>query len=210
MKIKLIMTTPENLVGEMSKICYATKSLEEDGRDITSSIVHSHKHLAALRFAYATISITELSVAAQNQIVRSKHLDFMVQSKRYVSLKKGKFKFIMPENLNLHAKNRMKDHWETSIELYQDLISEYDIKKEDARAILPANTSTNMNITGNLQAFDSFFKLRCSKHAQHEVQTIAIEIWKLLSESYPKIFGPMIYDDMTLTQWEKYKGHTNE
>ncbi len=187
MKIKITMNTPEEQIGECAKICYATKSLEDGGRDIISSLVHGKNHLAALRFAYATVKVENISIACQNQIVRSKHLDFMVQSKRYVSLKKGEFNFIMPKNLTPSQQDAMTLSWEYSIGIYEDLIND-GVKKEDARAILPANTSTNMNITGSLQSWWDFFKLRMNSHAQLEIRTLAIMIYNELSILYPKVF----------------------
>lgn len=187
MEVQLILATPENQVGEMAKICYATKTLDEGGKDITSQLVHGHGHLAALRFAYATVTVTDISVAAQNQLVRSKHLDFMVQSKRYVNADKGDFNFIVPHNLSSEQELTMNRHWKISIETYNNLIKD-GVKKEDARAILPANTSTKMNITGNLQAWNDMFKLRLNSHAQAEIREVATKIYILLAENFPQIF----------------------
>lgn len=187
MKVDLILATPEHHIGEMAKICYATKSLEDGGKDITYNLVHGRGHLAALRFAYATVSIEGISVACQNQFVRSKHLDFMVQSKRYVNPEKGDFNFVIPEGLGGQLSEWMDEHFDRSIKLYETLIAN-GVKKEDARAILPMNTSTKMNATGNLQAWDSFFKLRLSPHAQTEIRTLANTIYDLLAIEYPQVF----------------------
>ena len=187
MQVKLRVSTPELEVGECAKICYGTKSIEDGGRDITSDLVHSKGHLAALRFAYATIEVEGISVACQNQVVRSKHLDFMVQSKRYVNADKGEFTFVMPEGLEGEFPDVMQDHFNNTLKLYKKLLNA-GVKKEDARAILPANTSTKMMITGNLQAFDSFFKLRLNSHAQTEIRKLANKIYDLLSVEYPQVF----------------------
>ena len=191
MKVDLILATPEHHIGEMAKICYATKSLEEGGKDITYNLIHGHTHLAALRFAYATVSIEGISVACQNQLVRSKHLDFMVQSKRYVNPEKGEFSFIMPENLTPVQQGMLTSAWEYSFGLYQDLVY-LGMKKEDARSILPMNTSTKMNVTGNLQAWNDMFKLRLNHHAQTEIRTLANAIYDLLAVEYPNVFTPQL------------------
>ena len=183
MKVTITMSTPEIEISNNAKICYATSG----AKDITAQLVHGHGHLAALRFAYATAKVDDISIACQNQIVRSKHLDFMVQSKRYVSLKKGEFKFIMPKALTSSQMKKMTISWENAIKIYEDLINN-GVKKEDARAILPANTSTSMNITGSLQSWWDFFKLRINTHAQTEVREVALEIYSQLSELYPKVF----------------------
>ena len=187
METKLILSTPQEQIGEMAKICYGTKVLEDGGKDITSTLVHGHSHLAALRFAYATVSVSGISVACQNQLVRSKHLDFMVQSKRYVNASKGEFTFVMPKGLNKANTERMEGVFKTSMFIYNDLIK-LGVPKEDARAILPANTSTKMNITGNLQAWWDMFKLRLNSHAQQEVRDVAESIYSLLSVVYPAVF----------------------
>ena len=187
MHCKLTMSTPQIDIGENAKICYATKEFEDGGKDITGTLVHGHSHLAALRFAYATIAVEGISVACQNQIVRSSHLDFMVQSKRYVDPSKGDFEFIMPKGISEDAKNLMSQHWKDSTARYRALVAN-GIKKEDARAVLPANTSTKMNITGNLQGWWDFFKLRLNNKAQGEVREVAFEIYKLLSDAYPAVF----------------------
>jgi len=184
MKVTLLLSTPEKQIGENAKICYATK---QGGKDITSSLVHGHGHLAALRFAYATVKVEGISVACQNQIVRSKHLDFMVQSKRYVDVDKGGFSFVMPKNLSKDAEDKMREHWEYSLRLYKELLAN-GVKKEDARAILPANTSTEMVITGNLQAWWSFFTLRLNRHAQEEIREVARKVYFLLSQQFPQVF----------------------
>ena len=188
MQVILQLATPENQIGEMAKICYATKALEDGGKDITNQLVFGHGHLAALRFAYATVSVEGISVACQNQIVRSKHLDFMVQSKRYVNATKGEFNFISPAGLAPTHLDAMRVQWDTALALYNRLIAE-GCKKEDARAILPANTSTKMNITGNVQAWWSFFVLRLNAHAQTEVREVAKEIFNQLSVPYPNVFN---------------------
>lgn len=184
MKVELTLATPQIAISDNAKICYGTTG----DKDITESLVHGHGHLAALRFAYATVSIEEISVACQNQIVRSKHLDFMVQSKRYVNPDKGEFKFIMPDGLTESHQWVLRENWENSLALYRSLIKT-GMKKEDARSVLPANTSTKMNVTGNLQAWWGFFKLRLNSHAQTEIRNVAESIYLLLHEAYPLVFN---------------------
>lgn len=202
MKVTLRMVTPEIEISECSKICYGTKLIKDGGKDITSTLVHQHKHLASLRFAYMTVNVKDISVACQNQIVRSKHLDFMVQSKRYVNPDKGDFKFIMPEGLSKTEEHMMWSQWRNAILTYNNLIDS-GVKKEDARAILPMNTSTEMNITGNLQSWNDFFKLRLNSHAQHEIRQVATAIWALAKENFPQVFTDEVLLKFTKENNEK-------
>jgi len=200
MKVKILTHTPEHLIGESAKVCYSSKLISEGGKDITHQLVHKQEHLAVLRFAYAIVSVEDISVAAQNQLVRSKHLDFLVESKRYVKASKGGFKFIYPKGLSAVQTKQMKAHWERTLLLYNELLDS-GLKAEDARAVLPANTSTNLRISGNLQAFNDFLKLRVSPHAQLEIREMAVLLWGVLIEIYPNVFSTMVYDKKTYDEW---------
>jgi thymidylate synthase ThyX len=45
-----------------------------------------------------------------------------------------------------------------------------------------------MYITGNLQSWDSFLKLRLNSKAQAEIRELADNIFDLLSEKFPNVF----------------------
>jgi len=198
MNIELIMSTPAEFIGETAKTCYNTKSLEDGGKDITSTLIHDHKHLSALRFAYATFKIEDISVPAHVHILRSgSHMDFMVRSLRYVDINKDGSNFIMPKDLTEEQEKLMLAQWESSVTTYNKL-RDLGVKKEDARAVLSTNVSTSMVLTGNLQAYWDFFNLRLSPRAQKEVRAIATEIFKQLQEVYPVVFT-----DAMFSTWNK-------
>ena len=199
MNVKLVTYTDEHIISDMAKNCYANNT----DKDLTRSLVHSHKHLAVLRFAFAVIQVDGISIACQNQVVRSKHLDFLVESKRYVSAERGNFEFIYPENIDDKTKEAMEIYWEDSLVLYNAMI-ERGVKKEDARAILPMNTSTKMGIAGNLQSWIDAIRLRVDTKAQLEIRTMYIKIWGLLKEVYPNVFiEEMLVNGRTYREWTK-------
>ena len=199
MNVKLVTYTDEHIISDMAKNCYANNT----DKDLTRSLVHSHKHLAVLRFAFAVIQVDGISIACQNQVVRSKHLDFLVESKRYVSADKGGFTFIFPKNIDDVARESMNRYWEVTLELYNEMIK-YGVKKEDARAILPMNTSTKMGIAGNLQSWIDAIRLRVDTKAQLEIRTMYIKIWGLLKEVYPNVFiEEMLVNGRTYREWTK-------
>lgn len=199
MNVKLVTYTDEHIISDMAKNCYANNT----EKDLTRSLVHSHKHLAVLRFAFAVIQVDGISIACQNQVVRSKHLDFLVESKRYVSADKGGFTFIFPKNIDDKTKEAMEIYWEGSLTVYNSMI-EYGVKKEDARAILPMNTSTKMGIAGNLQSWIDAIRLRVDTKAQLEIRTMYIKIWGLLKEVYPNVFiEEMLINGRTYSEWNR-------
>ena len=197
MEVKLVTYTDEHIISDMAKNCYANNT----EKDLTRSLVHSHKHLAVLRFAFAVIQVDGISIACQNQVVRSKHLDFLVESKRYVSADRGNFDFIVPENIDDEVKEAMTTHWYNSLCVYNSMVRN-GVKKEDARAILPMNTSTKMGIAGNLQAWMDAIRLRVDTKAQLEIRTMYIKIWGLLKEVYPNVFiEEMLVNGRTYSEW---------
>ena len=180
-------------IAQAAGVCYGKK--DKDVTRITR--LKQHKHLATMRFAFAVICIEDISVACQNQLVRSKHLDFLVESKRYVDAStRG---FVLPD-VGEATSTILRKTAERNMEVYTQLIS-HGVAKEDARAILPANTMTSMYAAGNLQAWMDMLKLRVSKHAQKEIREVAIECWKELDSIYPLVFGDLIYEDKTLDEW---------
>lgn len=153
-------------------------------------------HLATLRMAHAVIKVEEISVACQNQIVRSKHLDFLVKSLRYTKPTGA----IVPADLSPGATKAIEQHNEDTFELYDNLLAS-GVKKEDARAVLPANTMTDMYIAGNLQAWVDFLKLRLQSHAQKEVREVAYLVWLELISEFPLVFSDLTFDKKDVNQW---------
>lgn len=195
MKVELITNTPEIVISESAKVCYSTKPIEEGGKDITKSVVCDKGHLAVLRFGFAVFEVSGISVACHTQMLRSSHLDFLVESKRYVGSEKGNFEFIMPKGLDKYQEDVMKNVWEYSLSAYKKLLGN-GVRKEDARAVLPYNISTRLRVAGNLQAFYDFLKLRLNPHAQLEIRDVAKEIFMILAYEYPQVFTEELYKSL--------------
>jgi len=181
MKVELV---DYNNLGELgiaqsAGICYG-----KDNKDINRvGRLRKHKHLSTFRFAWAVFKISGISVACQNQLVRHKHLDYLVESKRYVDVA-DKNKLILPPNLSTGYKKKMQKLYNDAISLYKEMISN-GIAKEDARFIIPCGIDTTMYIAGNLQAWIDFINLRTTKSAQWEIREVALEIKRLLRLRYP-------------------------
>lgn len=188
MNIELVDITEnaEVKIGYYAGECYNAK------RDESACIRRAKKcmedgHLATLRFANAVFHISGVSRICSHQFVRSKHLDFLQQSQRYVNQEEAKV--IIPPSF--------KDHYddyaffvESAKSLYSQLIKD-GVKKEDARFVLPEACETSFYVTGNLQAWKDFIKLRADKHAQWEIRKVAKEINNKLHEKCPNLFNWM-------------------
>ena len=179
MNVTLEFITPNALesIGRYAGICY--NSSLDSGSCVKRAISCKDKgHLATLRFAHATFRVSGISRSCSHQFVRSKHLDFLQRSQRYC--KEDEAEFVEPNLTSLSNLNIMRTHYQNSLFLYEQLLSQ-GVKKEDARFVLPEATTTELIVTGNFQAWIDFIKLRADTHAQWEVRNVAREINNILA-----------------------------
>lgn len=187
MEITLVDITEdaEEKIGYYAGECYAAK------RDKEACIRRAAKcmqdgHLATLRFAHATFHISGISRVCSHQLVRSKFLDFLQQSQRYVNQKDVDFTYTKDDAVN----TQLHHHYQQCLHKYNQLI-EQGVKKEDARFVLPEATHTSLYVVGNLQAWKDFIKLRADKHAQWEIREVAKKINNELNKHCPNLFAWM-------------------
>ena len=190
MKVTLLDHTsdPENVIGGMAAICYDADTSREANLRRAKKCKDSG-HLATLRFAYATISVSGISRVCSHQIVRMAHAGILQRSQRYV--KESSVEFIDPPAL-AHCSYDDQLEW-ASIQdraeaLYLRLVDTKAMKKEDARYIIPQGCITEMNLCLNFQGWRDFLKNRNDTHAQWEVRNVAAEIQRHLNSIAPSIF----------------------
>ena len=75
------------------------------------------------------------------------------------------------------AYEKLIQHAET---LYRDMI-EAGVAPEQARMVLPQSMYTSYYVTGSLPAWSRAYKLRSDEHAQREIQDLAVEWNKVIS-----------------------------
>lgn len=189
MQVKLEFITPdaENFIGKMAAICYDANTAREPNIKRAAKCAQDG-HLATLRFAHAVFNVSGISRVCSHQFVRSKHLDFLQRSQRYC--KELEATFELPNGYPEEVQDEMLCAYDDAIYAYNRLIR-LGVKKEDARFVLPEATHTELNVSGNLQAWRDFIKLRADKHAQHEIRNVAITINNLLAKECPNLFKPM-------------------
>lgn len=178
MKVTLLDNTqdPEAIIGKMAAICYDSKTDRESCIKRTAHCRDSG-HLATLRFAYATFSISGISRVCSHQLVRVAHAGILQRSQRYV--KETSVEYIDPPalaNMPTHNQTRWKNIQSAAEGLYLDLVDSGDMKKEDARYILPQGCSTELNLCLNFQGWKDIIGNRTAKHAQWEIRDVFTEI----------------------------------
>ena len=190
MEVELLQITPnaEEFIGKCASICYDSST--DSGACVKRAAACVSKgHLATLRFAHATFLVKVISRACSHQFVRSKHLDFLQRSQRYCNEKD--VAFIDPFEFGSEADLLVERAASYSKTIYKSLL-DLGVKKEDARFVLPEATCTSLIVTGNLQAWIDFIRLRSGKEAQWEIRALAQSINKMLSRECPNIFKESI------------------
>lgn len=157
-------------------------------------------HFSPLEHMSFTFAVEGVSRALSHQLVRQRTFRFSQQSQRYVNAEN--FEFVVPETIkNLKDKisfgiedvpsvefgngeELFKNTLSSLMTIYKALI-ELGVSKEDARAILPNATTTNLVVTFDLRNFRNFYAERSCKHAQTEIRELAEEMMKQVKQYVP-------------------------
>lgn len=192
MQVQIFDYTPdaEYKIGYAAAECYDAK-VDRESCLRRAKKCKDDGHLATLRFAYATFKISGISRVCSHQLVRHAHLSYLQRSQRYVVEKNLNFvEPVVLDSIDPSFKEVWNNIQKLSEKLYLDLIETKQMKKEDARFILPQGCDTSIYVTGNLQAWLDFVRLRSDKHAQYEIRQVALEVQRLLEHHVaPSIFG---------------------
>lgn len=137
----------------------------------------------------------ETSRAIAQQILRHRSFSFQEFSQRYAEVTD-----MEPMQLRLQAEKNRQSSTDVIHDSYADKVAreaiehcEYAYKsllkmgvaKECARMVLPLTTQTTIVMHGTLRSWIHFFNQRCDEHAQLEIQQIAYEARKQISNVCP-------------------------
>ncbi|HPG30829.1 MAG TPA: FAD-dependent thymidylate synthase [bacterium] len=199
MNVEIINHTknPEFAIVNAARICYNSPcdsifhgdgSVELGDRDkkLLLKLV-GLKHFSTIEHAYFTFKITGISRACSHQLVRHRIASYSQRSQRYVS--EVNFDYIIPAAIadNEEANSIYKSAMESINEHYTKLMS-INIKKEDARYLLPNACATELVMTVNARSLMNFFELRLDKHSQWEIRALASKMYASVNKLAPILF----------------------
>jgi thymidylate synthase (FAD) len=149
-------------------------------------------HTSTLEHLTFTFAVEGVSRSLLAQLTRHRvGFSFSVQSQRYVKLgsgdKSGGFDYVVPDKIrdNPDALYRFEGLMEEIQRMY-DKLRELGIPAEDARAVLPNATATNLTMTSNLRALLDFYsKRRKGRGAQAEIAELAERLRQCVTEVEP-------------------------
>lgn len=175
-----------------------------DADRLLRQIVKS-KHTSTLEHITFTFAVEGVSRALLAQLTRHRvGFSFSVQSQRYVKMgsgdKSGGFDYIVPDTIAnqterkyISEENGEPMSMSESFAYFMDVIQKwYDFMRangvpaEDARAILPNASATNLTMTANLRALLDFYgKRRKGRGAQSEIVNLAERVRECVVEVEP-------------------------
>ncbi len=209
---------PEHTVASAAKLCYSPSKVSELTENLTNDkaaafvdMLSEIGHESPIEHASFTFGIEGVSRALLAQITRHRMASFSVKSQRYV--REGSFEYVTPpeiaaepEALALYEEIMAEDQkrYDRITEILKEkhkavFLSEGKDEKtadrmaekkaiEDARFVLPNACETQMVMTINARSLMNFFKLRCCKRAQWEIQDVANQMLALVSAVAPNLF----------------------
>lgn len=200
-EITLLAITPfaEKLIEEAGRTCYLSFDKMDDGseKNFIRRLVRSGHH-SILEHASASFRIKGASRAFTHQLVRHRIASYSQQSQRYVS--EEEFNYIVPPEIleNEEALKIFREFIESSRKAYQKL-RKLEIKKEDARFLLPNALESQIVFTTNFRELRHIFALRLGKGAQWEIRRVFFNMLKIMQKEAPSVFGDFILDDGNYT-----------
>lgn len=181
MKVKLIQIT-HNLLDVIytgARTCYSEKyptdlwfdvcNITNDKKINLLDKVLGSGHHSVLEHGYVSFAVNGVSRVLLAQLSRHRFISLSVQSQRYVDMSNACF--VVPENF----KKEQLRHFDSAIsyaEMYYDNLIDEGAKKEDARAVLPNATATNMVVSMNIRELVHLCNLRLCTRAQKEIRQL--------------------------------------
>jgi len=195
--VTLLAVTPnaEKLIEEAGRTCYLSLDRIGDGTEknfIRNCIRNGHHSI--LEHATASFRVKGASRAFTHQLVRHRLASYSQQSQRYVG--EDEFNYIVPPDIegNREALAVYRDFIETSRKTYNRL-RELEIKKEDARFVLPNALESQIVFSANFRELRFVFSLRLHKSAQWEIRRVCLEMLKIMQVQAPSVFTDFIIDE---------------
>ena len=94
---------------------------------------------------------------------------------------------VLESENNGRAKHYYNTALSTTVNMYNRLITDLGVAKEQARVILPLSQYTEVYWTASFQAIMNFIELRNEKTSQIEIQEYAKAMLKITHHTFPKI-----------------------
>jgi len=220
--------TPDRTVAAAGRLCYAPVSAAGLAEEMTADdvarmvrILVRSGHHSALEHASFTFAVDGISRACSHQLVRHRLASYNQQSQRYVRFGEDD-DFIIPPKIDevpearevfLRAMGQAREAYERLVQLGMEQGHGKETVQEDARFVLPNAAETKIVVTMNARELRHFFRVRCCRRAQWEINRLAWAMRHLALGRAPVLFegtGPGCVTDACpegkMTCGQEYSG----
>jgi thymidylate synthase (FAD) len=181
------------VIEKAARTCYQSWDKIKDG-SAEKLIKHciNRGHHSILEHCSITVRIV-CDRGVSHELVRHRLCAFSQESQRYCAYRDGT-DFITPHWWN-DSEKILQDFFyyalEDALESYKSLLSQ-GLAPQDARAVLPNATKTEICMTCNIREARHIFSLRCSKGAHPEMRRIMLPMLKEFANRWPVFFGDLL------------------
>ena len=194
MQIKILEISGVKTIRQAAVMPYQSKAKDLDK---LAYRVWKAGHRSIARHSNISFLVEDISQDALRQLSRHPHINLTVKSTRYCDFKDTTF--FMPawiKNIPYQHDEMFERDFNKAMELYDKWrIIEKGYGKEDtAKLFLPLMSTTDLVMSGNIQAMYEFLMLRKCERASEEIRKMSQTLTQLLSEQ-DGLVG-MIFSDL--------------
>ena len=206
LRVTLLQYTPDpdRSVAIAGRLCYAPVSaadlkqgMSDDEVGALVRILVRSGHHSALEHASFSFAVDGVSRACTHQLVRHRLASYNQQSQRYVRFG-GEDSFVVPpqiaadpeaQQVFVAAMQQARLAYDKLVELGLADGRTKESVQEDARFVLPNAAETKIVVTMNARELRHFFKVRCCRRAQWEINALAWQMRVMVHQISPHLFA---------------------
>ncbi len=194
---------PERAVASAGRLCYSASTAAQLKEGMSADAVEKlvkqlvrSGHLSTLEHASFTFGVDGISRACSHQLVRHRLASYSQQSQRYVRFSEESG-FIIPPKIAEdpealavfeEAMGQAEAAYARLVELGTARGLAKETVQEDARFVLPNAAETRIVVTMNARELRHFFRIRCCRRAQWEINVLAWRMRALALAAAPMLF----------------------
>ena len=187
-------------IERVARTCYKSEGKIKDGsaRKMVAGLIKSG-HDAMLEHASVTVKFV-VDRGISHELVRHRMASFAQESTRYCNYIKDDFgseiTFIIPKCLD--GESAAHDAWKDTMKHCEDAyfkLLDIGLTPQEARAVLPNSTKTEVVMTANLREWRHFFKLRAlgtTGKPHPQMLEVTIPLLKDFKRAIPVVFDDLI------------------
>lgn len=189
MKVTLIQQTPNpvDVIVKAASICYDSHPSKKMGM---VKFLYANGHHSPFEHVWFTFKVEGISRACSHQLVRHRLASFTQRSQRYCE--ENAFDYVVPDSIkkNPEAYDKYLKAIMAVNDAYCDMVHLDEIKREDARFLLPNACTTEMVISMNLRELMHMANERMCVRAQWEIREVVTRMAALVDDSISWMLVP--------------------